>query len=186
MVILVMEQIVYPDWGTLWWFEKWSNDGIIIATLVSAIISLVTLFYIYSTFQSQRDLNSITIAKNTYDKLITTYEETYKEIVGNYRHKDNEEHVSFTYNNEHVIAILNELEILCLLVKTGSMKPLIMFELFPNLLMACRSDEKITSKYSDNVYNNLDLISSWHEKYRKSRLFNFRYRFRRFGLMRHN
>ena len=183
MVILVMNHVVYPDWGTLWWFEKWSNDGVIIATLVSAIISLFTLVYIYSTFQSQRDLNSITIAKATYDKLTTTYKKTYNQIIDNYINKDDKKYVSQKYNEKDLDIILNELEILCLLVKTGSMKPLIMFELFPNILMACRSDKIIINEYTDSVLSNLNLISSWCEKYSKSKLLNLRYRFRWFGLM---
>lgn len=172
----------YSEWFTLDWFERWINDGIITVTLLSIIISIFTLFYIYSTFQSQRDLNSITIAKKSYDMMREKYSDVYDDITRNYSNRDKDKHIVIKYDKNNLISLLNELEMVCLLVKTNSMKPSNAFELFMPILLPCTTDQQIQKQYSPTTYTNIKTVSKWCIEYSKnSRIFSLKYRFRGFG-----
>ena len=174
----------YPKWFTSEWFEIWTNDGSIIAILVSAIISILTLIYIASTFHAQRDLSSITIAKNSYDVIIKNHKKLYIDITTNDKYRDDPKHVQYKYDYEKLTEYLNELELICLLVKSGSMKPSIAFEMLRPMLIPCISDPAIKNRYNKNAYTNINEVSQWCEKYyAHTKIFNLRYALRWFGLL---
>ena len=165
------------DWITNILSTIWGNlktDSAVWSVIISfivGILTLITVVYLALSFRTQSMAASVDIGKKAYNLILDQYEEVYVKISRNYANIKNLDHIILCYTDEFHSRVkfrkyLNEIEMICILIKTGGINHRFAFEMFKPMLMPCLVDKQIKSEYVDkDTLSAIQEVSNWCKKY---------------------